>query len=158
MGNAAEKQNNDSVNVETSAPAEVAALHARAQRAESLATDQALLVSMLAELLTTNSLHEALDALAGAMKTQFDCDRVAIALNVNGELKLFTVSQQAVLEASSSEARLLVDAMSEACTLESVVCWPSSSNALGVLVAHRSLAGRRLSGSLCSVPLYDKQE
>lgn len=158
MGNAAEKQSVDSDRVRRSEPAEVAALHARARRAETLATHQAMLVGMLAEMLATSSLQSALDALAGAMRMRFDCDRVAIALNINGELRLSTVSQQAVLVASTSEARLLVDAMNEACALESVVCWPSVSDALGVLVAHRSLAGRRLSGSLCSVPLYDQQE
>ena len=138
-------------------PHDVAALHARATRAETLATHQAVLVGMLCELLASSSLEGALDALAGAMKKRFDCDRVAIALEDDGELTLSAVSQQAVLEASSSEARLLVDAMSEACAQESVVCWPPSSDELGVLAAHRSLAGRRVSGSLCSVPLYDQQ-
>lgn len=138
-------------------PPEVAALHTRALRAERLAGHQALLVGMLAELLACDSLHSALDALAGALKSRFDGDRVAIALVVDGDLTLSAVSQQAVLHASSSEARLLVDAMREACAMESVLCWPSASDELGVLVAHRALAGRRVSGSICSVPLYDKQ-
>lgn len=137
---------------------ELAALHARAVRAERLAAHQAVLVGMFAELLATHSLQGALDALAGALKARFDCDRVAIALASKNELVLAAVSQQAVLEASSSEARLLVDAMCEACAQESVVCWPSTSDALGVLVAHRALAGRRLSASICSVPLYDNQQ
>lgn len=139
------------------APPEVAALHARATRAEALATHQAVLVGMLSELLASSTLEGALDALAGAMKKRFDCDRVAIALQVDGKLTLRAVSQQAVLEASSSEARLLVDAMSEACDQDAVLCWPPTSDHLGVLAAHRSLAGRRVSGSLCSVPLYDQQ-
>lgn len=134
------------------------ALHARAVRAEKLATHQAVLVGMLAELLASHSLQGALDAFAGALKTRFDCHRVAIALTDKEDLVLAAVSQQAVLDASSSEARLLVDAMREACAQESVVCWPASSDALGVLAAHRALAGRRLSNSLCSVPLYDEQK
>lgn len=139
-------------------PPEVAALHARAVRAERLAGHQALLVGMLAELLASSSLEGALDAFAGALQSRFDCDRVAIALVAGHDLQLSAVSQQAVLETSSSEARLLVDAMREACAQESVVCWPSSSDALGVLVAHRALAGRRVSGAICSVPLYVRQE
>jgi len=131
---------------EASASPEVAALHARALSAERLASHQAVLISMLAELLATDSLEGALDALAGALKSRFDCSRVAIALIEKDELTLRAVSQQAVLEASSSEARLLVDAMHEACNQESTVCWPQRSNALGVFVAHRALVGRRIAG------------
>lgn len=137
---------------------EVAALHARAERAEKLALHQALLVRMLAELLASGSLEEALDALAGALKERFACDRVAIALEVNGELKLHAVSQQAVLEPSSSEARLLIDAMQEACDQDAIVCWPPTSDTLGILTAHRALAGRRVNGSICSVPMFDEQQ
>lgn len=156
MGSAAKKQVDGTGVINKASSPDVAALHARAIRAETLATHQAVLISMLSELLASRSLEWALDALAGAMKKRFDCDRVAIALDVDGELILSAVSQQAVLEASSSEARLLVDAMSEACAQESVICWPPSTDDLGVMVAHRALAGRRLSGSLCSVPLYDQ--
>ncbi|MFK7892244.1 MAG: HlyD family efflux transporter periplasmic adaptor subunit [Granulosicoccus sp.] len=137
---------------------ETAALHARAMRAEALAVHQSVLIGMLAELLSCTSLEIALDALAGALKARFSCDRVAIALYNNDDLQLCTVSQQAVLQSSSSEARLLVDTMREACVLESVVCWPSSSDRFGVLIAHRTLAGRRLNESICSVPLYANQE
>lgn len=137
---------------------ELTALHKRARYAEQLARQLLSLVGMFTELLSNHSLQAALDAFAGALKKQLDCDRVAIALDDDGVLKLYTVSQQAVLAASSSEARLLVDAMSEACDHESIICWPANSDNLGVLAAHRSLAGRRMSGSLCSVPLYDNQQ
>lgn len=157
MGSAAEEHSDISINAKLTPPAELAALHARAKRSENLANHQAVLVGMLGELLVCSSLPSALDTLAGAMKKRFDCDRVAIALDIDGQLKLSAVSQQAVLEASSSEARILVDAMSEACAHESVICWPPTSDSLGVLVAHRSLAGRRVSGSICSVPLYHQQ-
>ena len=136
---------------------QIAALHARAIRAEKLVGHQALLLGLLAELLANQTLQSALDALAGALEARFDCDRVAIALAGDKGLTLTAISQQAVLEASSSEARLLVDAMSEACAQESIVCWPSTSDSLGVMAAHRALAGRRVSCSICSVPLYDKQ-
>ncbi len=137
---------------------EFAALQARASGAEKLAGHQALLVAMLAELLSSHSLEGALDALAGALKSRFNCDRVAIALSKDGDLSLRAVSQQAVIEPTSSEARLLVDAMHEACLQESVVCWPQETDTLGVLVAHRALAGRRQSCTICSVPMYDKQQ
>lgn len=146
------------VNLTDPREVEIAALHERAKRAERLVGEQGLLVGMLSELLASHSLEGALDAFAGALKVRFDCDRVAIALADENALVLAAVSQQAVLEASSSEARLLIDAMLEACNHESVVCWPPSSDGLGVLVAHRSLAGRRLSGSICSVPMYDEQK
>jgi RND family efflux transporter MFP subunit len=157
MGNAAYKHSDVAATVDKTQNPELASLHTRATRAEKLAAHQAVLVNMLVELLASNSLEGALDAFAGAMKSRFECDRVAIALITDGELKLSAVSQQGVLAATSSEARLLVDAMSEACSQESVICWPLSSDNLGVMIAHRSLAGRRLSSSICSVPMYDKQ-
>lgn len=160
MGNPAGERKYASAKVDSKeAPTpEIAALHARAIRAERLAGHQAVLVGMLAELLASRSLEGALDAFAGALQSRFDCDRIAIALVAGNDLRLSAVSQQAVLEASSSEARLLVDAMRESCAQESIVCWPPSSDALGVLVAHRALAGRRLAGAICSVPLYVNQE
>jgi multidrug efflux pump subunit AcrA (membrane-fusion protein) len=158
MTSAAAKQTVVSTDGVAESRPELDTLLARATNAEGIAANQALLVEMFAELLSGGSLAGALDALAGAMQTRFDCERVAIALEDNGELELSAISQQAVLAASSSEARLLLDAMNEACSLESIVSWPPSSDELGVLVAHRSLAGRRRSGSLCTVPLYNKQQ
>jgi len=137
---------------------EIEALYSRAKRAENMAGHQAVLVAMLAELLAMDTLEGALDALAGALKSRFDCDRVAIALINEEVLQLSVVSQQVLLKASSSEARLLVDAMHEACSQESIVCWPPISDALGALRAHRTLAGRRKTGSICSVPLYVNQK
>ena len=81
---------------------DVDGLQARALRAEKLAEDQAVLVGLFAELLTNTSLEQALDALAGALKQLFDCERVAIALFVKDRLELRTVSQQGVLDASSA--------------------------------------------------------
>lgn len=158
MGSRAHVENSVSPNLQSTVTHDVASLHARAKRAEKLAGHQALLVAMLAELLASGSLQAALDALAGALKARFDCDRVAIALVDHNDLILHAVSQQAVIEPSSSEVRLLVDTMREACAEESVVCWPQSSDTLGVLAAHRALAGRRLSDSICTVPLYVKHE
>ena len=154
MSRAAENWGDDSADSSNSVHPEIDALHSRARRAEKLVDDQALLLDMLAELLASNTLERALDALAAALKEKFDCERVAIALQVDEKLKIYTVSQQGVLEASSSEARLLVDAMDEACTQECVLCWPDSSDNSEILAAHRTLAGRRLTASYCSVPLY----
>ena len=158
MGNAAENWSDSSIESASTVPAEVGAMHTRAKRAEKLAVDQALLVSLLAEFLASESLERALDALAAALKEKFDCERVAIVLDVDGDLELRAISQQGVLEASSSEAHLLVDAMNEACAQESILCWPALSDESHVLAAHRTLAGRRMSSSLCSVPLYSDEE
>ena len=160
IGNAVDNQSDEfaQADLRNIREAALAALHSRATRAEKLLAQQELLVGMFAELLNSRSLQGALDAFAGTLKKQFNCDRVAIALARNGELQLTTVSQQAVLQASSSEARLLVNALREACDQESVVCWPLPSGNPGVLVAHRALAGRRQTASICSVPMFDKQE
>ncbi len=160
MNSHAREQRRRAAEVTQTAPSapELAALHARAVRAEKVAGHQAVLLGMLAEMLDSQSLQGALDSLAAALKARFDADRVAIALTDATGLKLHAVSQQAVLDTSSSEARLLVDAMDEACTQESIVCWPPTSDSLGVLAAHRALAGRRVSSAICSVPLYDRQE
>jgi len=158
MANSARVYKSAAVDETVTPPPEIAALHARADRAEKLALHQAILISMLAELLASSTLEESLDALAGALKERFACDRVAIALEIEGELTLQAVSQQAVLEPSSSEARLLIDAMHEACDQDSVVCWPTASETLGVLAAHRALAGRRVKAAICSVPMYAEQQ
>lgn len=158
MANSARVYKSAAVDETVTPPPEIAALHARADRAEKLALHQAILISMLAELLASSTLEESLDALAGALKERFACDRVAIALEIEGELTLQAVSQQAVLEPSSSEARLLIDAMHEACDQDSVVCWPTASETLGVLAAHRALAGRRVRAAICSVPMYAEQQ
>jgi len=133
-------------------------LRKRVKSAESVVEKQAILVNQLSELLSANSLQAAMDSMANALQVQFRCDRVAITLLEDDKLALKSVSQQAVVETSTSESRLLVDAMREACDRESLVNYPSNEDALGVEIAHRSLAGPGSETTLCSVPLYDKEE
>lgn len=136
---------------------EVRRLQSRVSRAERLADDQGLLIEMLAELLASTTLEQGLDALASVLKQQFGCERVAIALYSGEYLSLRTVSQQGVLGASTAEARLLVDAMGEACDQEKSITWPAQADDNHILAAHRALAGRRVKSAYCSVPMFTDQ-
>lgn len=136
------------------AAADTGELTSRLEHTEHQNRQQAILITLVAEILDAKSLEHACDALTLALQIRFKCDRVALALSGPSALELKSVSQQAVVHASSSEARLLLDAMEEACDQESLISWPSSDDSLGVLTAHRTLAGRRAQNAICSVPLY----
>ena len=131
----------------------------RVGRAELLASRQATLLSLLAELLGEPTLTRALDAFAGALQRRFGAERVAIALAASdGTLRFATASQQANANVATAEIRLLLGAMEEACALERTVRFPERGGTLGVLDAHRTLAGRRAETTLASVPLYHDAE
>lgn len=125
---------------------------------DSVKAEQASLIALITDVLEANSLDSALDALAGAVQHHLGCHQVAVALADEENLILRAISKQAFVDTSSSESKLMVDAMQEACDRESVVCWPIATadkrSELGVLVSHRALAGRRRSISYCSVPIY----
>ncbi len=117
--------------------------------------EQATLIALVADVIEASSPESALDALAGAVQQHLGCQRVTIASAVQGELTLRATTQHAFVVTSSSESTLVVDAMQEACDREAVVRWPTdTAGELGVLIAHRALAGRRRSMSYCSVPIY----
>ena len=133
----------------------VSALLVRATSAELLAVRQASVLALLVELLAEPSLERALDAFAGALAARFGADRVAVALAAeDGTLRCAAISQQALVDVASAEAKLLLAAMEEACELECAVRFPERQARLGVLTAHRALAGRRADTVLASVPLY----
>jgi len=122
---------------------------------DAVKAEQAGLIALMADVLEANSPESALDALASSVQHHLGCQRVAIALAEQDCLTLRAMSQQALVDTSSSESKLIVDAMQEACDREIVVCWPTVTAAkLGVLIAHRALAGRRRSISYCTVPIY----
>ena len=124
--------------------------------------DQAGLLALMLDVSEATSEESALDALVGAVQHHFGCYQVAVALAEQGDLQLRALSKQAFIDASSSESKLLVDAMQEACDREVVIRWPIVSakkrRDFGVLVAHRSLAGRRSSIAYCSFPIYHEQK
>jgi len=129
---------------------------------DSVKTQQAGLLALISDVLEASSPYTSLDALAGAVQHHLGCHRVAIALTESDSLSLRALSQQAFVDTSSSESKLIQDAMQEACDRERIIRWPvigaDQRGELGILVAHRALAGRRRSISYCSVPLYHDQE
>ena len=130
----------------------------RKERSENTRADQAKLLALIANILESEHSTSALDALASALQQAFGAKTVAIAMVKRGVLTLSTISQQALVNPVSTESQLIVDAMQEACDREAVVRWPTTAmgkrSELGVLQAHRTLAGRRRSISYCSVPLF----
>lgn len=132
------------------------------QSDDSVKAEQASLLSLLSDVIEANSPDTSLDALAGAVQHHLGCHQVAVALAEHGKLILRAMSKQAFVDTSSSESKLLLDAMQEACDREVVICWPVAAaekrGVLGVLASHRALAGRRRSVSYCSVPVYHDQD
>ena len=130
----------------------------QSDKGDDIRAEQACLLALIADVLETNVLDSAVDALAGSVQHHLGCHQVAIALLQRDTLVLQAISKQAFVDPSSSESTLIVDAMQEACDREAVVRWPLASadnrQELGVLIAHRALAGRRRSISYCSVPIY----
>ena len=130
--------------------------------ASSVQADQAGLLALISDVLEANSQESAFDALVAAVQNHFGCHQVALALTHKDNLQLCSLSNRAFIDASSSESKLLVDAMQEACDREVVIRWPVVSSGerreWGVLVAHRSLAGRRSSMAYCSVPIYREHQ
>jgi len=133
-------------------------LRERLNQAENVVIHQSVLVNQLAEILSANSFETAMDAMVNALQLQFTCSRVAVSTLSDGVLKLQAVSQQAVFQSETSEAKLMLDAMQEACDRETVVNYPSLESELGVLLSHRNLAGPNSKKLICSVPMYVKEE
>ncbi len=131
----------------------------RAEKAESLADQQASVLALLAELLAPTDLERAVDAFAGALQQQFAATRVAIGLvQEDGVIALNAISQQATVDVASDEARLLTEVMEECIDYEQLVCFPSSDAGLEVLTAHRALYSRHDRNNLVSVPLFRHAE
>lgn len=132
------------------------------EKDDDVKAEQASLLALVSDVLEANSPNTSLDALAGAVEHHLGCRQVSVALAEQDTLVLRAISKQAFVDTSSSESALIVDAMQEACDREAVVRWPiadsAGSSELGVLVAHRALAGRRRSISYCSIPIYHEHE
>lgn len=126
--------------------------------AASTASDQGMFIEVMAELLDSDSLESSMDRLVSVVKAQFGCERVAVALARPNGLELRAISQQGVLNASSAEAQLIVEAMNEACDHEAAVTWPGGTDTQLILLAHRSLASRHNGYSYCSVPMFHSRE
>jgi hypothetical protein len=100
-------------------------------------------------------LERSLDAFTGALQQGIGTERVAVGLvDSNDSLFLGAISQQALIDTASNEARLLVNVMQECLEHENTVCYPNNDTELGVLVAHRKLTSRDEKLSLISVPMY----
>lgn len=148
-------------NVARLEPAATLDLPAYSEENENIRIQQAGLLALIAEVVSAHSADRALDTLAAALQDHFDCQRVSIAMVSNDQLTLRSISQQAIVDTSNSESKLVVDAMQEACDRETVIRWPiaeSKDRDLGILVAHRALAGRRMSMAYCTVPLFHEQQ
>lgn len=131
------------------------------QIADTIRYQQAGLLALLADVLEAHTADTALDAVALALQEHFNSQRVAIAMVSRDQLTLRAISQQVIVDPVNSESKLIVSAMEEACDREAVIRWPAveahTGRELGILVAHRALAGRRDSMAYCTVPLFHEQ-
>ena len=106
----------------------------------------------LSELLDGARLDTSLMALADELQRRFKCERVAIGLYEGKALELRTISRQAVFDPRSNDARMLGEAMREACGQDRCIHWradlPDTQDP-----AHRQLGGQESGRELFTIPL-----
>ncbi|NND92106.1 MAG: HlyD family efflux transporter periplasmic adaptor subunit [Granulosicoccus sp.] len=130
---------------------------AAASQTEFLARRQATVLEILADFSDQQTLTAALLSVANDLQHRFQCDRVAVGLNVDKYIKVSAISQQAVLEARSDEVRLLGAAMQEACDQECLIDFSGSSESLTTTKSHQALSLGLEISHICTIPLCDNE-
>jgi len=130
-------------------------LEARADAQERLGAA----VAALAAALEPASGEAALLALATRLAERFDCERVAIGLRERAGVRVRALSRASEIDAASSAARALGEAMDEACDQDATVAHPPPSGSPPRLDrAHAALVERSGSGPAWTVPLPARGE
>ncbi len=137
-------------------------------QAEWLAKRQAVVISLAADLLDAHDIDHAAANFVNALHQKFGCSRVVLGLSEqpSRDLRIAAISQQAVIDASSAESRLLREALHEAIEFEHSVCWPNAganaganaSDTLAIVDAHKRLSAGRKDVQITTVPLYHETE
>ena len=125
---------------------------------QAVVSQQAALLTLVAEILEEPTLQSALDTFAGLVKQLFTARRVVVALADNGgRLQLGAISQRSLIDQGAVEIRLLLDAMEETSACECLLQYPQDAGDIAHLPAHKALIAGRSKTRLASVPLYDRE-
>ena len=129
-------------------------------QAEWLAGRQALVIGLAAELLDAKNLEHAAANFVNVLHQKFSCSRVVLGLahQSSRELHIAAISQQAIVEASTAESRLLIEALNEAIDVENTLNWPAAGDHLAIADAHRRLSAGRKDVQITSVPMFHENE
>ncbi|MGI9328126.1 MAG: efflux RND transporter periplasmic adaptor subunit [Pseudomonadales bacterium] len=124
-----------------------------AERNAMLVKRQAAVLRLVAEFIDQPSLSMGLTALVNELHQRLRCERVVLGLVHNDKLRIEAISQQVEIDARSAEARLLVDAMTEACDQDCALHFPGTRPSLSIVEAHRALVAGRDGVELYTLPL-----
>jgi len=129
-------------------------------QAQWLASRQALVIGLAAELLDARDIDHAASNFVNVLHQKFLCSRVVLGMadGTSGDLRLAAISQQAVVDTSSAEARLLLEVLDESIEFESSLSWPAASDSLAVVDAHDRLSAGRKDVQIHTVPLFHETE
>ncbi|ASJ70945.1 efflux RND transporter periplasmic adaptor subunit [Granulosicoccus antarcticus] len=112
-------------------------------RTALLAKRQAVVLQVLADFSSEESLENGLIAATNTIKNQLQCTRVSFGLTVKQRIRVVAISQQADVNACTAEAELLAAAMLEASRQDEMISLCASNLGDSRLQAHRLLlAGR----------------
>jgi RND family efflux transporter MFP subunit len=111
-------------------------------------------VTLLTAAVSSKSFHGATLALATALATRFDCDRVSLGFLKRGSVRLEAMSHTGHFGGDSNLVGAINAAMNEAMDQESSIVFPESANRKAVASrAHAKLSRDSGNGSICSIPL-----
>jgi len=134
------------------------------QRGQATTTDTApfermqAVVSLLATVVSPKSFHGAAVALATALASRFDCDRVSIGMQRRGSIRLAAMSNTGQFGQDTNIVRAIDAAMDESADQGSSVVFPESPGHRAVVTrAHAKLSRESGNASICSVPLPGRQ-
>jgi len=114
--------------------------------------------TLLSQATTPKSFHGAAVALASAMATRFDCDRVSIGFLKRGSVRIEAMSHAGQFGQDTNLVRAIDASMNEAMDQESSIVFPEAPHRKAVATrAHSKLARDSGNGAICSVPLPGRE-
>jgi len=115
-------------------------------------------VTLLATVVSPKSFHGAAVALATALASRFDCDRVSIGMLRRGSVRLAAMSHTGQFGQDTNIVRAIDAAMDESADQGASVVFPEAPGHRSVVTrAHARLSRETGNASICSVPLPGRQ-
>jgi multidrug efflux pump subunit AcrA (membrane-fusion protein) len=129
-------------------------LHKRAlEEREAQLGRMDLAMDIVATALQEQHLEAAAIAVANALATRLECDRVSVGLETRGNVEVQAISHTASFDRKTNLARTIAEAMDEVLDLDVTLVYPARDESDLVAIAHAELAREFRSAAICSVPL-----
>jgi len=118
-----------------------------------------VVATLLAAAVTPKSFHGATVALATALSTRFDCDRVSIGFLRRGSIRLEAMSHTGQFGGDTNLVRSIDAAMNEAVDQEASIVFPELPHRRTFASrAHAKLSRESGNTSVCSIPLTGRDK